>query len=217
MVTGNAEHLENIAVTKKGAGNASAFPKMPHEPQPGEKVPDFTLINQDGKRIRFSSFRGNALLVTFIYTRCPFPDFCPLVSKNFAEIYAATRGPSPLGPKIRLLSLSFDPEHDTPEALRRYGASFSQITGGDPFDRWEFDAVPPKELAAVARFFGLYYTPDSGLITHSLSTSVISPNGAIFKWHSGNEWTPAQLIAEAGEALEQEGKAARTQNTANNR
>ena len=77
-------YLENIVVTKKGDG--PAIPRdQTHPPKPGDKVPDFALINQDGKRIHLSSYQGDVLLVTFIYTRCPYPDFCPLVSRNFAK------------------------------------------------------------------------------------------------------------------------------------
>ena len=78
--------------------------------------------------------------MTFIYTRCPFPDFCPYVSKNFAQIYAALRKNPTLQSKIQLLSVSFDPAYDTPAVLRKYGQTFRQTTGGDPFDRWEFAA-----------------------------------------------------------------------------
>src|SRR5208282_5452465 len=81
VVAGDGYYLENIVITKKGAPGDAKPTGTSHQPQPGEKVPDFALINQDGKRIHLSSFRGGVLLVTFIYTRCPFPDFCPLVSK----------------------------------------------------------------------------------------------------------------------------------------
>lgn len=203
VVAPDGAYLENIVVTKKGAGGKTPPSTQFHQPQPGEPVPDFALINQDGKRIRLHSFRGDVLLVTFIYTRCPFPDYCPLVSHNFAEIYAATRKDPALHSKIRLLSVSFDPEHDTPAVLRRYGETFRATTGGAPFDRWEFAAVPAKDLATVANFFGLTYRSNDGQIVHSLSTTVISPSGAVFKWYDDNEWKPADLVADATQALGQ--------------
>jgi len=210
VVTEEGAYLENVVVSKKGQG-APAQPAPPaggpgthlHQPQPGEKVPDFAMINQDGQRIHLASFRGHVLLVTFIYTRCPYPNFCPLVSKNFASIYAQTRQARPSDSRIRLLSVSFDPEHDTPDVLRRYGETFRQTTGGLPFDRWQFAAVPEKDLPKVAEFFGLTYRAEGNEIDHSLSTTVIGPNGTVYKWYFGNGWSPADLMQDAAQALEQ--------------
>ena len=85
-------HLENVVVTKKASGgDAKPSSENLHQPQPGDKVPDFALVNQDGKQVDMDSFKGKVTLVTFIYTRCPFPDYCPLVSNNFAQIYAQAR------------------------------------------------------------------------------------------------------------------------------
>ena len=168
VTTDGKYHLENIVVTKKGDGPAKGpSSENLHQPQPGEKVPDFALINQDGKSIHLNSFKGDVTLITFIYTRCPFADYCPLVSRNFAQIYAATRS----NPKVRLLSVSFDPTHDTPEVLRKYGTTFNATTGGDPFDRWKFATAPPKDLEKITNFFGVFYDPSQEQIVHSLSTA----------------------------------------------
>jgi protein SCO1 len=209
VVVGDGKyHLENIVVTKK----ADAAPKNPagpssqnvHEPAPGEKVPDFVLTNQDGKKFHLYSPQGGVTLVTFIYTRCPFADYCPLVSRNFAQIYAATRS----NPKVRLVSVSFDPEHDTPSVLRQYGNTFTSTTGRSPFDRWQFATVQPRELEKITNFFGVFYDPSQGKIVHSLSTSVIAPDGTIFKWYEGNDWKPADLVNDATTVLAQESKGA---------
>jgi len=203
---GNA-YIENIMVTKKGsaalqapAGAAASAIGATHEPQPGEKVPDFAFINQDGNRIHLSSFRGDALLVTFIYTRCPYPEYCPLLSKNFARVYAAT-GKSRPASRVRLLSVSFDPEHDTPAALKRYAETFRQTAGGPVFDRWEFAAPPAKELKDVANFFGLYFSGTGDQIVHSMSTTVISPEGIVSKWYRDSAWAPSDLVADATATL----------------
>jgi protein SCO1 len=206
VVTADGAFLENIVVTKKGSGSTAQPPGMAHQPQPGERVPDFALVNQDGKRISLNSFSGKVLLVTFIYTRCPFPDFCPLVSKNFSKIYAALRNDPTLESRVHLLSVSFDPGHDSPAALKQYAGTFSQTTGGDPFDRWEFATVPAKELPEVADFFGLYYKSSADQIVHSMSTTVISPSGVVFKWYSDNDWKPTDLIEDATESLQQENR-----------
>jgi len=201
VVDDSGAYLENIVVTKKGDGKGPTGSANP--PNPGDKVPDFALINQDGKTIRLSSYQGDVLMVTFIYTRCPFPDFCPLVSRNFSKIYASLKKDAPLGTKTRLLSVSFDPDHDTPEALRKYAATFNGTTGGKPYDRWQFAVVPKKDLVQVANFFGLYYHTEGGVLTHSLSTTVIKPDGTVYKWYSDNEWKPEDLIADATQALRQ--------------
>jgi protein SCO1/2 len=193
-------YLENIVVTKKGDGKGSTGTSNP--PKPGDKVPDFAMVNQDGKRIHLGEFQGDVLLVTFIYTRCPFPDYCPLVSKNFSKIYASLKKDPSLGPKIRLLSVSFDPEHDTPAVLRQYAQTFRATTGGDPFARWQFAVVPAKELTNVANFFGLYFSAQGDQIVHSMSTTVISPDGTVYKWYQDNDWKPADLVEDATQALQ---------------
>jgi protein SCO1/2 len=204
VVTEGVPHLENVVVVKKAPqpkpdpASSSNF----HVPQPGDAVPDFALLDQNGKRIRLRSFRGDALILTFIYTRCPFADFCPKVSDNFAHIYATLRKETGPALKIRLLSVSFDLAHDTPAVLRQYAASFSSTTGTDrPFDRWEFAAAPEKELPEIARFFGLYYNAADGQITHSMSTSLISPDGKIVAWFHDNDWNPSDLMADATKSL----------------
>jgi len=95
-----------------------------HVPAPGNEVPDFALRNQDGRTIHLRQFRGKALLITFIYTRCPFPNFCPLVSRNFATINKALAANAKLNGKTQLLSVSLDPSYDTPARLKAYGAGY---------------------------------------------------------------------------------------------
>jgi protein SCO1 len=207
VVGAEGAYLENIVVTKKGAGGKGAAPTSQHEPQPGEKVPDFAFTDQDGKRIHIDSFRGHVLFVTFIYTRCPFPDFCPLVSRNFAKIYAATRKDPALASKVRLLTVSFDPAHDTPKVLRAYGENYTDTAGAVPFDRWDFAVASEKDLKTVADYFGLLISPDGEQIVHSLSTTVISPDGTVYKWYGDNQWLPSDLVADATAVLQQNGGA----------
>jgi protein SCO1/2 len=204
VVTAGVPHLENVVIVKKASqpkpdpASSSNF----HMPKPGDAVPDFALLDQNGKRIHLRSFRGDALLLTFIYTRCPFVDFCPKVSDSFAHLYAILRKETGPQARIRLLSVSFDPAHDTPAVLRQYAASFTNTTGTNrPFDRWEFAAAPEKELPEIAKFFGLYYNAKEGQITHSMSTSLISPDGKIVAWFHDNDWQPSDVMADATKAL----------------
>ncbi len=198
-------HLENIVVTKKAGGKPTS---QLHIPEAGDRVPDFVLVDQNNKRIHLNSFRGHVLLVTFIYTRCPFANYCPLVSHDFAEIYAETKKDPKLARSVRLLTVSFDPQHDTPAVLRKYGASFRGVTGRSPFDRWEFAVAPTNELPRMANFFGLTYSDNSGTIIHSMSTTVIGPDGRVYKWYDGNDWQPSELVADAAQALQQSSRVA---------
>ena len=196
----SSAYLENIVVTKKAGGKPTA---QVHIPEAGEQVPDFVVLDQNNKRIHLASFRGHVLLVTFIYTRCPFKNYCPLISHDFAEIYAQTKKDPKLAKSVRLLTVSFDPQHDTPAVLRKYGESFCSVTGGAPFDRWVFAAAPAKELPQMANFFGLTYSERNGKIVHSMSTTVIAPDGKIYKWYDGSDWQPSELVADATQVLQQ--------------
>jgi len=191
--------LENIKI----AGHASpshAAAKNFHIPEPGEDVPNFSFTNQDGKQISLKQYRGKVLFVTFIYTRCPFPDYCPRVSRNFLEIHQQMNiNPALAG--THLLSVSFDPAHDTAKVLRDYGFSVAHTREPALFGRWEFAAPHPADLPRIAHFFALTVTPEGGMITHNLSTAVIGPDGKIIKWYHGSDWQPSDLIKDATDAL----------------
>jgi protein SCO1 len=201
VVNDQGDHLEHISILKHGSPGrtpASSF----HMPQPGDQVPDFVVLDQYGRSLHLGSFRGKALFVTFIYTRCPYADFCPKVSNNFAQMYAAIVKQPALASKVRLLSISFDYQNDTPSVLRAYAASFRNVSGtAKPFAVWDFAAARPKELPAMARFFGLYYSAQQGQIIHSLSTSLISPDGKVVEWFHDNDWNPQTVLAKAAESL----------------
>jgi protein SCO1/2 len=190
--------LENVTrhTTPAVATPAAAV----HLPTPGEEVPDFQFTNQNGKRVSLKQYRGKVLLLTFIYTRCPFPDFCPRVSSNFAEIHRQLGNDAALSGETHLLSISFDPAHDTPRVLRDYGFSVAGSKQASLFESWEFVAPRPADLPKIADYFALAYKPDSGLITHTLSTAVIGPDGKIVKWYHGGDWQPAELARDASGA-----------------
>jgi protein SCO1 len=188
--------LENVKVI---AHSDAAAANSLHMPAPGEDVPNFSFTNQSGKTISLKQYRGKVLLVTFIYTRCPFPDFCPRMSSNFAEIHKQLVTNAALA-NTRLLSISFDPEHDTPKVLRDYGFSVGHTHDPALFSRWEFAAPRAADLPRIADFFALTIKPEGGTITHSLSTAVIGPDGKIVKWYHGSDWQPSDLIKDATDA-----------------
>ena len=191
--------LENVKVTAHAKQPPANGASSMHIPSPGEDVPDFSFTNQDGRRISLHQYRGKVLLVTFIYTRCPFPDFCPRMSGNFAEIDKQVGSNSEIA-GTHLLTISFDPEHDTPKVLRDYAFSVAHTHDAALFRSWEFAAPRPADLAKIADFFALTVTPEGGMITHNLSTAVIGPDGKIVKWYHGGDWQVSDLIKDAAGA-----------------
>ncbi len=192
--------LENVKVISHSQLPAEKPAARIHVPAPGDDVPDFKMVNQNGKTVSLHQYQGQTLLLTLIYTRCPFPDFCPRVSHEFSEIDRQLRADPARYGKTHLLSISFDPAHDTPKVLRTYG--FSSAGSKDPalFSRWEFTVIPKPELPSFADYFALTYKEEGGLITHSLSTAVISPDGRIFKWYHGSEWQASDLLQDIASA-----------------
>jgi protein SCO1/2 len=191
--------LDEIVIV--GQAKADYKPPVAYRPlNAGDPVPDFKLLNQSGKLIHIGQFRGRTLLVTFIYTRCPLADYCPRMSRNFAKLDKDLAADPSLYAKTHLLSVSFDPEYDTPAVLRSYGGSYTGNYTQEKFAHWDFAAPPEVELARVLHFFLVGATPEKDrTITHSLSTIVIGPDGRIYKWYPTNDWTPEQLLADVKE------------------
>lgn len=195
VVTDRGYWLENPILTKQAVG-APAADAASREPKVGDEAPDFALVNQDGKRISTKQQKGRALVVTFIYTRCPFADQCPLMSGNFAEVNRELEKDASLGAKTHLLSVTLDPEFDKPEVLRSYGAGHTQKFGNEKFERWEFATGDPAEIRRMAEYFGVMYTNKDGQLVHSLRTAIVAPDGRLHKVYRGNEWQPADVLTE---------------------
>jgi len=168
-----------------------------HVPAPGDTVPDFKLRNQDGRIIHLEQFRGQEVLITFIYTRCPLPNFCPRVTHNFADIHRQLASNPAVFGKTHLLCVTFDPDNDTPQRLRAYGASYIGSDAKDAFAHWDF-AIPEKPvLTKMAQYFdvGITHAADNS-ITHTLSTTLIGADGKVVKFYPGNEWSVDQVVAD---------------------
>lgn len=174
--------------------------------QIGKPVPDFTLTDQDGKKFSIKDYRGKALALTFIYARCPLPDYCIRMSMHFSDVANFLKNEPELKDKIRLLSISFDPENDTPEKLRQYGEGYLGKQGTPDFSIWKLAVGSDAEVRKIATFFALEYKTDENnkaQINHNLRTAVIAPDGTVTRIFAGNEWTPAELLAELKRTLEQ--------------
>jgi len=188
--------LDHIVVIAQGKPDYKPT-VLYHVPAPGDLVPDFKVRNQDGRNIRLSQFRGKALLITFIYTRCPLPDFCPRVTHNFATIEQQLSADPALYAKTHLLAVSFDPEHDTPAVLLSYGAIYIGPNARNVFKHWDFAVGTKAEVFEMAKYFDVGITKgDNDTINHTLSTALIGPDGKVAQFYPGNEWTPAQVIAD---------------------
>jgi len=191
--------LEKIGIVALPNPNQTPLPVREDVAQIGNRVPDFTLTNQDGKRINLKEYRGKALAITFIYSRCPLPTYCILMSKHFSDLANQLNQNAELKDKIRLLSVSFDPQTDTPEKLKQYGQGYLGKDAKPDFTVWQLATGTDKEVRAVADFFGLRYevdAQDKTQFNHSLRTVVVTPEGKVQKVFSGNEWTPNDLLKE---------------------
>lgn len=197
LVLTDRAQLEDISFTHEAPQTSDGTSDL-RLPKPGDEVPDFALVNQAGKRIHLSQFRGKPMLVTFIYTRCPLPDFCPLMSNNFSEILKQLKQQPQVFDKAQLLSITIDPEHDSPAVLRQYGEHYVGTTDPD-FKHWQFATGSPEQVRRAADWFGLAYNGKTGQIVHNLSTVLISPDGKVAKVYIGNQWTPKELTAEYAE------------------
>ena len=195
VVDGLRSWLEDV-VLMQDAPNDAAPAAGAAEPQPGAEVPDFKLTDQDGKRVALHDYRGHALVLTFIYTRCPLPDYCPLMTNNFAEVVRAIKPDAALYDQTRLLSITVDPEYDTPAVLRGYGVKYAGEGGAATFGHWQFATGKPDEVKQAATWFGLQYWPEGGQIVHSLRTAVVAPDGKLVKIYRGNDWRPAEVVAD---------------------
>jgi protein SCO1 len=195
--------LEKVRIT--GHSKPTLKPTTQHIPASGEEVPDFHFTNQNARQISLKQYRGQVLFVTFIYTHCPFPDYCPRIGALFAQLRQQLDADVSLSARTRLLCISFDPAHDTPKVLRDYGFSLLHSRQAKAFDRWEFAVPRAADLPRIADYFVLTYVPENGLVTHSLSTTVIGPDGKIVNWYYGSEWQVSDLVKDATGALHTQG------------
>jgi protein SCO1/2 len=161
--------------------------------KPGDPVPETKLVDENNASQTLSSLKGHRVALTFMYTRCPQPDFCPLMDRNFAAIQIEIKKTPGLG-DVRLVSVSFDPKNDTPAVLKEHAKALN----ADPAV-WHFVTTSPDDIKAFAATFGVTAEPSDespAILTHNLSTAVIDAEGKLVKIRPGNMWTPAELIAD---------------------
>ena len=171
----------------------------------GDAVPDYPLTNHLGQAISLGQFKGQALALTFIFTRCPFPEFCPRMGNNFQatakKLAALTNAPT----NWHLLSITFDVEFDTPSVLKGYAARYP----ADPA-HWSYATGAQIEIDALTEQFGLGFAREGTIFNHNLRTVVIDAAGRVQSILIGNEWKPEELIAELVKAAKVTAAAAET-------
>jgi protein SCO1/2 len=161
--------------------------------KPGEAVPDVPFVDQEGRKTSIASLRGQTVVLTFIYTQCPIPTFCPLMDRHFVAIQERLKADPALA-RVHLATVSFDPVTDTPPVLKKHADQLGADT-----TRWTFFTGDRDDIDRFASRFGV--TIDRDLkdpvnITHNLRTAIIDPGGKLVKVYTGNEWTPDQILAD---------------------
>lgn len=188
VVTENSSWLEKVEIEPRGEARPAPIVSQFHMPQPGESVPDFQLIDQDGKVFHLKD--RYPALITFIYTRCPLPDYCPRVNANFRALAAKSQDNAAIK-RLNLITVSIDPEYDTPSVLKSYRKRWVIPESGQS---WTF-AVPLKQdMPEMLHFFAMTAVPADGVITHSLSTTLVSKAGKVQSWWHGNDWTANDIL-----------------------
>jgi protein SCO1/2 len=206
LITAQLEVKDNVGTITGITKTGTAPPDVP-TPSPlsegivmllkdGQEVPNPPLVDQDGKARHFADIRdGHATAVTFMYTKCPMPTYCPMMDRNFVEVQKQIKADPELRAQARLVSISFDPKNDTPPVLKKHARGL----GADPAV-WTFVTGDRDEIDKFAMNFGVTLVrgeaPDPNEIGHTLRTAIIDRDGKLVKTYTGNEWTPAQIVAD---------------------
>jgi protein SCO1 len=193
VVHGDGQYeLDKVTVTDSSHRDKAV--KETRQLYPGEAIPDMELLNQDGKAIRLLDFRGKTILLTFIYTRCPMPTFCPRLSSLFASVEKELAKDPKEYARTQLISVSIDPKFDTPSVLRKYGLAY--LNGDEKgFGHWSFTVPTPENVKKLAQAFALIYEEEDNQIAHSMSTVLIDPNGRLIREWNVSDWSTAEAVA----------------------
>ena len=182
-VSKSATRLVRVTAAKSKPATDVPIAPAPDAVKPGLAVPDFTLVNQHGAPTRLSDSRGRVTVVDFIYTRCPLPEVCPRLSANFARL-----GRRFAGQAVSLVSITLDPQYDTPGILARYAKRWSAKP-----EQWNFLTGPLEDIQRIAVSLGMAFWPEDGSITHTTRTVVIDKQGRLAAAVEGSSYIVDQL------------------------
>jgi protein SCO1/2 len=200
VVDGDTSHIEKIHVQKyegieqdpiaarrlKLMTSIANTESAPPQIKTGEKAPDFSLIDQNQRKVSLSQFKGKVVAINFTYTHCALPNFCFRSANNFRLLQK--RFSSQLGSNLVFITITFDPVHDTPEVMAKYGKSWN----ADP-KTWKLLSGPPSDVEPVCNRYGISFWQDEGLMTHSLHTFLVDRQGNLSADLEGNEYSTDQL------------------------
>jgi len=195
VVKGTAAYLRNLSRTGFApVVEAHAVTRVIDLLEPGEPLRDATLLDETGTHRRLADWHGRILAVAFVYTRCPLANFCPLMDRHFAAVQEQVQADVALRDRVRLVSVSIDPEHDRPDVLAQHAARLGA-------DRavWQFLTGDREEVEAFASQFGVSVMREGTAaddIVHNLRTAIIDGEGKLITSLNGSEWSPADLVAE---------------------
>ena len=182
--------IENVEVTGKTTVPVlTAASNTPVRLRQGDAIPPLSLVDQDGQPLTASVFNGRLTVLTFVFTRCPVPDYCPLLSRRFSQIQAALATGGGRTRDVRLLSVTIDPIFDTPPVLKAY----AQAVGADP-SRWRFAGGDSAEITRLARAFSVYVERNGALLDHTLATVLVDRTGHIVEIWRGNGWKTSEIL-----------------------
>jgi len=201
LVGHGSSHLEGIVVSRPpGATAEVTIPTSAPHGKPGDAAPVTTLVDQEGKAFSLADLKGETVAVTFIFTRCPLPDFCPRMNLNFSEVERLLAADPKLYRRTRLLSVSFDPAYDTPAVLKAFRDPFLKGVPGVAPGHWRFATGTLEHVKEFAGFFGLTYLKTGEQFVHSLATAVIASDGKLFSMRRGNDWEAKELVEDLRKA-----------------
>jgi protein SCO1/2 len=190
VVTDTRSWLEDVKVTARDGAAGTRVPAA-RRAVPGVVVPAFPLLDQNGAPLTLPDLAGRVLVVTFIYTRCPLPDFCPLMVRHLETVRRRANDEG-LGRRLALVGVTLDPAFDTPAVLHAYGEAM--LRGSDRFDQWALATGTAAQVEDVARFFGVGYRADAGLVVHTLTTAVVGHDGRVMRIFESNSWRPDEVL-----------------------
>jgi protein SCO1/2 len=155
----------------------------------GDGVPEFALLDENGQPFTPASLRGRLTVVTFIFTRCPVPEFCPAMALRFGQLQKAILSDAKLAPLVRLVSITLDPEFDRPDVLKAYG----KAVGANPAV-WQFATGTKEEIAALTKAFAVYNERNGVTLDHTLCTALIGADGRVVDLWRGHGWRNEELL-----------------------
>lgn len=155
----------------------------------GDLVPDFSLVDENNAPVTSATWRGRLTVVTFIFTRCPVPEYCPAMAARFGRLQKSIVADPKLAVRARLVSITLDPEFDRPEILKAYG----EAVGANPAV-WSFATGNQETITTLTKAFAVYNERNGATLDHTLTTALIGPDGRVFELWRGNGWREQELL-----------------------